>query len=284
MKQSSYNDERFNKLSEKINTIVSGKVNINNTMTHITNNNPTQQNNNNTKSISKNNSKTNLFNNSKNNSLNNSFSNNKNNIEYNIEKNDNNNVDTNTNNVLSPISLIEENASSDMLINNLESNIENLEEDNYEIFKDHELKINLMRQEVNYLIRMIQQEKEDKEEIKVKIANELKSCEMRIGEHLDTEKLNLENQIVKMFLNIEKTIDVLPEITKSNFTEGIDLDQNKNLAEIEVKNLKNMIVNNEESNEKEIQELVDTVNSEVKLCNDLILSEKEKKEDNENKS
>ena len=288
MSEKTYNDHRFNKLSEKINSIVISKLNNSNLNSRINQSYDKERTEDKkkvevkSKIFSKNNSKAQIEENSdgekyKLNEEENSFD----------EENFTNEI-SNLKNLMRNEKPVSTNFTEDsyqgtnLLTCNIENKIETLEEETFEILKDHELKANLMKEEINYLIRQIQQEKEEKEELNNKVYSEIQECETNIVELIETERAKTESAIAQFFLEIEKSIENLPITTKSILNDDNDLDNDKLKINQLLSSLKQKLLIEESQNEKEIQNFVDAVNFELKNCSDSINLEKQNKEENEN--
>lgn len=98
----------------------------------------------------------------------NDYKNNSQNISKNeIEKESENDKNISMNN--SKYDQIQTEQNIDISINNVENLLDTIEDACYQMFKDQELKINLLNDEVDFIIKAIEQEKEESENLKEKL-------------------------------------------------------------------------------------------------------------------
>lgn len=162
----------------------------------------------------------------------------------------------------------------DSSLDNLEKKYEDLEENSEDIFKQHELKVNLMSEEVNYLIKQIDIEQESNNEIYLKINNDYKEHEAQYISQLENERIRNQNYLGKLFISIEKIIDTL------SIDNNLETDLNRNLQIREnydnrIQIIKEEIQNTNNSNSKKIQTLVNQINWKINNSNKNISLEKQ---------
>ena len=91
--------------------------------------------------------------------------------------------------------------------NKIEKKIDTLENSVYKTLKDYELKYHLLKEDVHYLIRLIQNQKEKKEEITSLLKHEVFKLEGKIKKLIDNEKELFLKNMQANYEKIEKNID-----------------------------------------------------------------------------
>ena len=185
----------------------------------------------------------------------------------------------------------------------LEHKLEKLEEKSFLMKKDNNLKANLLQEELNYLIKVIEDEKEHREEIKNKSEKEYKNVLASIEAIIESESNKIILDFTSIFANIEKNIDninkesnfdieelnVMIKDLKNNSSKFISsglndvcinvlqTEQALKESDISINNLNEYCINErqyieDECNKlfNEVNKVVDTLNEEIHLENKAI--------------
>lgn len=164
----------------------------------------------------------------------------------------------------------------------LESKIDDLEEESFKVIKDQELKANLLQEEVNYLIKAISLEKEMSDEIKIKIESELRSCEKKVNELIESNYNDMQLSIVSLFASLEKRIDSMLNENKLSCGDQITIDDCKSKIDIGINNIRLNLNNEEILAAKEVPIMVAHVNQTLKILSDEVNRELNYREGQEN--
>lgn len=184
----------------------------------------------------------------------------------------------------------ENNNHIDISVGNVESLLDSIEDTCFQMFKDQELKINLLNDEVDFIIKAIEQEKEESENLKRKIDFEIKNTEGKTIEEIQSHRLKTElvianhfSEIEKMIFNYNNNIDLNEdEFQLSNNTELIrkTIDPETKFIYEEVNRIKENIANIDSDN---LEEVINEINEKISICNSKIKNEREDRETNEEK-
>lgn len=159
----------------------------------------------------------------------------------------------------------------------VESKLEKLEERSFHMKKDHELKAKLLQDELNYLVRTIELSKEEEIEIQRKIDNELHKTTQSLLELVDNHFQETELTITSIFAGVEKKIDEMVDNCTFKNKELIEAEEAQSSAIIASKNLNQYFESENEYTTKEIEELYNELNSIVAgVSNELDHEEKTK--------
>lgn len=164
----------------------------------------------------------------------------------------------------------------------LESKVDDLEEQSFKVIKDQELKVNLLQEEVNYLIKAIGLEKEMSDEIKTKIGYELKNCEKKVNELIESNYNDMQLSVVSLFASLEKRIDSMLNENKLSCGDQISIDDCKAKIDMGLNNIRLNLNNEEVLASKEVPIMVGHVNQTLKMLSDEINRELSFRENQEN--
>lgn len=154
--------------------------------------------------------------------------------------------------------------------------VESLEDSMYRLAKDHRLKYNLLKDDLEYLEKLIQSERELSNMIQNQILSDIKQTESKLSDIISYEETRSKELILKKFNPIGNQIEELNTLSQDN-----QILAHKETLALELNQLNLNLQNNEIHKNKEFGELVHEVNTRIKDANRAIQGEKARNETNE---
>ena len=155
---------------------------------------------------------------------------------------------------------------SDSSLCSIDIKSKQIEEKTFKLIKDQELKVNLLQDDINFLVKSIEEDKLNKENLKDKLSLEIKKTENKLIGLIESERINSELNITSIFAQVEANVKEIESFHKNEESINYEFERLKNQINIGVANIQNDLSTQEINKNKEIPEIFNEITN---LINDL---------------
>ncbi len=154
---------------------------------------------------------------------------------------------------------------------NAESKLDYLEHNILKSIKDYEYKYKFLHDEINYLNKLLEEEKNSKESIKNKIKTEIINFEQKIKNSFEKERENMKLLIDNMIISLEtEIIKMQKELDLEKQEILTKVKDIKNFIEIDLPKFNNQIDECSDNRNLHVKNIIASMNEELKYFNNLV--------------
>lgn len=153
----------------------------------------------------------------------------------------------------------------------VETKMDYLEVNILRTIKDFEFKSKYLQDEMDFLNKILQEEKSSKEDLRKKIDVEMKNFELKVKSIFETERENIKNFTESLMNTVEEEIiKIYQDLTQEKEEILKSLHSLRNYVDAEIPKLNKSSDENIFRRDEHMKYMVQTINEEMKYLNDLV--------------